>query len=175
LWFTVATPQGRIAALSLFLALPLLRVLDRYASGLGAKWPNDLCAPGRQKLGGVLVEVSNWTFMGVGINVNNTIPAALADKATTLSALTGRTIDREALLGELLEALQDDLPRYQEEGFARFRSSYEARLLSLGETVTVKTEGEVQGILRGVRDDGCLLLETGGGLQAIASGTLVDF
>jgi biotin-(acetyl-CoA carboxylase) ligase len=121
------------------------------------------------------VEVSNWTFMGVGINVNNTIPAALADKATTLSALTGRTIDREALLGELLEALQDDLPRYQEEGFARFRSSYEARLLSLGETVTVKTEGEVQGILRGVRDDGCLLLETGGGLQAIASGTLVDF
>ncbi|MEI6310221.1 MAG: biotin--[acetyl-CoA-carboxylase] ligase [bacterium] len=174
LWFTAVFPVQQVAALSLFLSLPALRVLSRYSPRLAAKWPNDLCTQERKKVGGILVEVrSGIAYAGVGINVNNRLPPELAGQAISLSQLVGCPLDLEVLLGELLGALIEDLPCFNREGFAPFRVLYEERLLWRDEWVAVQTDAEtLEGKLSGVRQDGCLLLETKTGLRSIALGTL---
>ena len=174
LWYTAVFPVQQIAALSLFLSLPLLRVLSRYSPRLAAKWPNDLCTLEGWKLGGILVEVrSGIAYAGVGINLNNPLSPELTGKATSLSELSGRFLDPEALLAEMVNALVEELPRFNQEGFAPFLARYEEHLLWRDEWVTVQTDEEtLEGKLSGVRQDGCLLLETGAGLRSIALGTL---
>jgi len=174
LWYTAVFPVQQVAALSLFLSLPALCVLSRYSPRLAAKWPNDLYTQEKKKLGGILVEVrSGIAFAGVGINLNNPLPPELTGQATSLSLLAGRPLDRQILLGELLTALIEDLPLFNREGFAPFLARYEECLLWRDEWVTVQTDQEtLEGRLSGVRQDGCLLLETTAGVRAVALGTL---
>lgn len=177
MWWTAVFPVQQVAALSLFLSLPLLQVLSRYSPHLATKWPNDLYTLERKKVGGILVEVSSGiAYAGVGINVNNRLPPELTGQAISLSQLVGYPLDLEVLLSELLGALAKDLPRFNREGFAPFRALYEERLLSRDKWVTVQTDAEtLEGRLSGVTDSGCLLLETEAGLRSIALGSLTLF
>ncbi|MCX5975699.1 MAG: biotin--[acetyl-CoA-carboxylase] ligase [Coprothermobacterota bacterium] len=177
LWWTAVFPVQQAAALSLFLSLPMLRVLSRYSPHLAAKWPNDLYTKERKKVGGILVEVrSGIAYAGVGINVNNCLPPELAGQAISLSKLVGHPLDLDVLLGELLDALAEDLPRFNREGFTPFRALYEERLLGRDKRVTLQTDAEtLEGRISGIREDGCLLLETETCLRVIALGSLTRF
>lgn len=79
-----------------------------------AKNPNDVLALDAKtktwkKLAGVLVEKGQdesqtpYVLLGVGINVNNKLPASLR-QATSVKKLLGREIDPEWILQEVLEA-----------------------------------------------------------------------
>jgi BirA family biotin operon repressor/biotin-[acetyl-CoA-carboxylase] ligase len=70
------------------------------------------------KLAGILTEMATerdqirQVVLGIGVNVNQTeFPPELAGRATSLQLLSGRDHDREALLGQLLDALE---PAYQQ-------------------------------------------------------------
>lgn len=76
---------------------------------IGLKWPNDLEIGGR-KLGGILCEgitaggEIDAVVIGVGVNVNTPtdgFPAELADRATSLRAITGRDWAIDLLAREL--------------------------------------------------------------------------
>ena len=95
------------------------------AAGLRAgtvrlKWPNDLVAIDRRtgdvrKLGGMLGETDGLAtddaraVIGLGINVDwapERFPADLAESMTSLTDLSGRTVDREVVLRVFLERLE---------------------------------------------------------------------
>lgn len=78
------------------------------------KVPNDVLAwePKTRtwkKICGILIEASasetktDWMLVGIGINVNNKIPASLKDTAVSLKQLLGQDIMKEVVLEEVLE------------------------------------------------------------------------
>lgn len=89
LWCSIVARPPRadaFAALSLRVGLAVAEALEASLPSLPAlqlKWPNDLLAEGR-KLGGILCEASwsgadcRWVVVGLGINVRNPLPTALA-------------------------------------------------------------------------------------------------
>lgn len=157
------------------------RAACRGAAAVELKWPNDLVAPDGRKVGGLLVEVASeadrlrHAVLGFGINVNwaqDQLPPDLRRTATSLGALSGRSVDRIDLLRRLLESLEVEiaaleagrspLPRYREV------------CRTLGTWVTVETPGgPVVGRAGRIDDDGALVIETGTGGVAVTSGEVV--
>jgi BirA family biotin operon repressor/biotin-[acetyl-CoA-carboxylase] ligase len=97
LWLSVLLrPQAieAIEVLSLRVALAVSVAIESRVPGvpIQLKWPNDLILAGR-KLGGILCEARwqggapGWVAVGVGVNVVNPIPAALAPAAIALAAV----------------------------------------------------------------------------------------
>ena len=77
------------------------------------KEPNDVLAWDHKthkwkKICGILIETSagetdHWVLVGVGVNVNNRLPAALKDTAVSVKQLVGQEVLKEIFLEELLE------------------------------------------------------------------------
>ena len=78
------------------------------------KAPNDVRAwdaksRSWKKICGILIEASasetktDWMLVGIGINVNNKIPASLKSTAVSLKQLLGQDIMKEVVLEEVLE------------------------------------------------------------------------
>jgi BirA family biotin operon repressor/biotin-[acetyl-CoA-carboxylase] ligase len=149
------------------------------------RWPNDVVVDGR-KLGGALVEYATvgdrvpHVILGVGANLNvdeASLHAALAETATcasTLARVLGRTVDRNRFAARLLGALERRFLLYVERGAAAVREAWLA-CDGVGDApVEVTTDaGRLQGCVRGVDADGCLVLEAAGGLtHRVAAGTV---
>lgn len=145
---------------------------------LGVKWPNDLVAADGRKVAGLLVEttlrgeVVSSAVIGMGINANwrrAEMPAELAGRATSLADLCGAPVDRVALLGRLLDALDVRLVRVVrgESPIAAYRA---ASWLD-GRVARVRIgAGVVDGRVAGIADDGALLVDTGGAITPVAYG-----
>lgn len=98
LWMSiVCRPRDAAAAdcLSIRVGLAVARAIEAACPGippLAIKWPNDLLLDGR-KLGGVLCEARwnggqlAWVVAGIGLNVHNPIPAAVAGTAIALGSV----------------------------------------------------------------------------------------
>lgn len=94
LWVSIVSrPRAQEVpeTLSLRAALRVCAVLESEGSpAIRIKWPNDLVLTGR-KVGGILCEARwtgdalGWVVIGVGINVQNVLPAALAATAVSLA------------------------------------------------------------------------------------------
>ncbi|MES4791735.1 MAG: biotin--[acetyl-CoA-carboxylase] ligase [Chloroflexota bacterium] len=91
------------------------------------KWPNDVWV-GRRKVCGMLIDAELGgaglvAFPGIGINVNfdPSIQPELRDIATSLAAVLGQPVDREALLARLCSELELWLESPRAEAQARFR------------------------------------------------------
>jgi BirA family biotin operon repressor/biotin-[acetyl-CoA-carboxylase] ligase len=145
------------------------------------KWPNDLLLDGR-KAAGVLAELEatpaggiDFLVLGVGVNVNldpSALPPEVAATATSFAAALGGPLDRAAVARRLLEALDAWLARFRRDGFAPVREAW-TRLSGLpGLRLAVAGPGGqvVEGVARGLGEDGALLLDTAAGPAAILSG-----
>lgn len=155
--------------------LPLvagLAVADavRGATGLapGLKWPNDVQLGGR-KVAGILAELEgeldrvDAVLLGIGVNVNlraDALPPELASGATSLRIACGRPVDRVDVAARLLAAIEARYGRFLAEGFRTMRSEWEAASVLTGREVEVIGPSPgFAGRVRGVDDDGALLLD----------------
>jgi BirA family biotin operon repressor/biotin-[acetyl-CoA-carboxylase] ligase len=150
------------------------------------KWPNDLVVPQASsaphsygKLGGLLTEtaISGGTILfavvGMGINVN-VDPVALGPvmtPATSLSAELGRSVDRAALLADILQRIEN---RHPQATGGQLYSDWARRLVTIGQRVRVTLAGvrePVEGMVAGVDPDGALQVrDLAGNLHLIAVG-----
>ncbi len=179
LWrFAAGTPAP--AGLSLAAGLAVARTLERIGvSGVQLKWPNDVLVNG-EKLVGILVELqpardrSLAAVIGIGINISLPPGAHVEHHAgvTDLArALESPPPSRPALLAHLLAELQQLFDLYAVAGFTALKSAWEQR--NAFAELPVRISGEhaaVDGICRGVDDDGALLLDTADGIQRILAG-----
>lgn len=139
----------------------------------GIKWPNDVLIEER-KVCGILIETSEAiAVLGIGINVNGSFVTApdLSARATTLADTLGHRTAREPLLIELLRRLDSlyvALRTGGEQAQRQLRESWRARLVTLGQHVTIQQTGHaVSGIARDVDDTGALELAADDGTRRI--------
>ena len=114
LWLSVlARPRAAaLEVLSLRAGLAVAELLETLgAEGrIALKWPNDLMLDDR-KCGGILCEARwqgatpAWVVIGLGLNVSNAVPPALAETATGLASVLP-ALTAEALVLPMVEALR---------------------------------------------------------------------
>jgi BirA family biotin operon repressor/biotin-[acetyl-CoA-carboxylase] ligase len=201
LLFSVLLRPGRLGARALapgrrhlVMAAVSLAVAEaaREVAGvhLVLKWPNDLLGPDGHKVAGVLAEAvqapaapgratndDDAVVVGVGLNVG-----WAPEGATSLEALAGRPVDRDALLDATLAALARLYGNWED-----VTSRYRGLLATIGREVVVRmavgrTPGgsrgyrepagaiELRGTALDVRADGRLVLSTEDGLVEVAAG-----
>jgi BirA family biotin operon repressor/biotin-[acetyl-CoA-carboxylase] ligase len=152
------------------------------AHRLAIKWPNDVVTGDGAKLGGMLLETAldgdrlGEAVIGIGINVNwrrSEMPPEIAERATSLADVSGVEIDRVALLGALLAALDEEVDAV-ERGISPLERYRRVSWLD-GRPVRVDLgERSVDGTVTGIGDGGSLRLATSAGELDVAHGEVVQ-
>lgn len=155
LWLSVVCRPGSGAAsevVGLRVGLDLAGLLDRLLSPpdrIALKWPNDLILRDR-KLGGILTEarwqgdVLGWMVIGVGINLQNDIPPALAAAATRL-ADAGVSADAASLAAPVARAVAEAARNAAPLSAAEV-AAFESRDWLRGRAVSLPEPGIAEGI-----------------------------
>ena len=161
-------------------AIAVNRAIRRVAKiDSGIKWPNDILCGGK-KLVGILTEMSaemdaiNYVVIGMGINVNiaqEEFPDDIANIATSLSILAGRTISRMELLLAILEDLEEVYQTVVSEGFKNILQDWRSQSITLGQTVDViGINHRFSGVAVDIDEEGALLVRTDVGIERVIAG-----
>ncbi len=169
-------PPETAATLPLVAGLAVAQTLRALGTEAGLKWPNDVLI-GERKACGILCEAQTSArgiegiVVGIGINVG-AVPEAVAYRAVGL----GGGLDRLELLARLCSVFEGFYRRWRAGGLAALRTELDALDCKCGRPIVVKPSGTpIEGIARGIRDDGALLLETASGTEAILCGEIVQW
>jgi BirA family biotin operon repressor/biotin-[acetyl-CoA-carboxylase] ligase len=137
------------------------------ASPLAVRWPNDLVTADGLKVAGLLIETQiagerlTAAVLGMGLNVNwlrSSMPADIAPTATSMADLAGTPIDRVALLGELLDALDREVLLV--EAGTTPQARFQAASWLTGRSVEVETPaGRLTGVAGAIAENGGLVLD----------------
>ncbi|MCH7907166.1 MAG: biotin--[acetyl-CoA-carboxylase] ligase [Chloroflexi bacterium] len=148
----------------LLAGLAVARTLDAFTSQrVTLKWPNDVRAADR-KISGTLAESGHsdagyYAVIGTGVNVNLDAAAhpEIAEIATSLRTLNGRSVSRREVMRRLLKEM-DDI--YASPGaMSALVSDWSERLETIGQEIDVLWGDEsIHGVAEGVDDSGRLLL-----------------
>jgi BirA family biotin operon repressor/biotin-[acetyl-CoA-carboxylase] ligase len=129
------------------------------------RWANDVLVGGK-KICGTLIENtflsdgSCRSIVGIGLNVNNTLPQELKEIATTLNEQLGYEVDLQKVKNLLIENLQNS---YTIDDYRSFINWF-------GREITLNMQGQlVAATAVDVQDDGRLVCNIGGKLQKISS------
>lgn len=172
---------AEVPRLSLVAGVAAAEALETVAPGkVGLKWPNDLWL-GRKKTGGIIAEAVtdsrqklSCVLLGIGINLNLDaagLPTELRERATSVRIATGRSCDRIAFGAALFSALDTRYMEVQARGFQAIRPRWERYSALKGTRVAILDGGRREsGVVKGIDDDGALLLETSAGLKLIVAG-----
>jgi BirA family biotin operon repressor/biotin-[acetyl-CoA-carboxylase] ligase len=136
-------------------------------SPLAVRWPNDLVTADGLKVAGLLIETQiagervTGAVVGMGLNVNwlrSSMPADIAPTATSLADLAGTPVDRVALLGELLDALDREVLLV--EAGTSPQARFQAASWLTGRSVEVETPaGRLTGVAGAIAENGGLVLD----------------
>jgi len=182
LWRFAQSP-AYLAGLSLAAGVAVIRTLQQ--SGIaetGLKWPNDIYWQSK-KLGGILVEVTGESagpccaVIGIGLNLNLSPQDAQAidqpwTDLYTVAQHNRTAVTRNRLASVLLNNLLQVINDFAGMGFSGFVEEWRQYDCLYGQEATLYIgKQQLSGIVRGIDESGCLLLESGEGkLQAYASG-----
>lgn len=175
-------PQGIAQAmgLSLVVACALVEVFRSYnVKDIGVKWPNDIYL-NHKKLAGVLIEMSGQAdgecqlIIGIGVNMSMSEEQAkeIDQPWSDLSTLD-RMPDKTDLVIALQKQLKRDLQLFEREGLMAFKARWQVADLFYGKDIRLfMGENHVDGICRGVDEQGAVLLETADGIKAFIGGEI---
>ncbi len=174
-WSVALAPRlTQIVAVGLAEAIDIMTGLT-----VSVKWPNDLII-NRKKAAGILTEMQgqadrvDYVVVGAGINVNGRIPKDTRYPATSLAAETGRSVDRLDLIKLMLQKIEHQYLAVRQEGMAAIIEAWRQRALSIGAMAKIEQgHRQVEGMVMGIDEQGCLLLRTAQGLiETISSGEM---
>jgi BirA family biotin operon repressor/biotin-[acetyl-CoA-carboxylase] ligase len=151
------------------------------SAGLAIKWPNDIMLTGR-KLCGILIEspgglapVKDRLVVGIGININNSLRAApreLASYAISLCDASAKQHSPQKVLIQVLNEFQCQLVRLEQHD-PELPLDWQHLCWLSQQNVSVQDGPRiVEGICKGIADDGALLVQTPSTTNRIYSGSL---
>lgn len=169
----VAALQG----LSIVVGVAVAELLvEQGVEGVGVKWPNDVWIKGK-KVAGILIELegevtSNWRVtLGLGLNTHMSAKQG-ADIDQPWTCLAEHVdLSRTDIATRLLVKLVSALEEFSERGFGPFTERYQELDALAGRRVALHGP-DVEGVVRGVDQNGALLLETDAGIHAFHAGEL---
>lgn len=163
----------KVSMLTLVMALSVAEAIEEQ-SGLeaGIKWPNDVVV-NKRKVCGILTEMIleaeyiRCVVTGVGINVNQpSMPEEIAQTATSLFIEKGEKLSRAALIESVMRHFENNYDCFIGSlDLSELKEAYEARLANKDQLVRVlDPKGEYEGIARGIRCTGELIVELSDGI-----------
>jgi len=183
LWRFEEGPAG-LSGLSLAIGVAVVRALKQQGvEEVGLKWPNDIYWQNK-KLGGILLEVSGESagpcsaVIGVGLNVNMSQDEAEAidQEWIDVQGIIGkeRVFSRGQLLASMITTLLEVTANYTQDCFSAYVDEWRKYDCMQGRKVDVFIGNKtVTGHIRGIDDDGLLLLEIETGeIKHYASGEI---
>ncbi len=131
----------------------------------GIKWTNDLVS-GKQKLGGILTELSldaqgnvSYALIGIGLNCNHQpsdFPEEIRPIATSLAAISGKPVDRGCIAVAIVSALDNMAGRLLTDK-PLLLERYRADCVTIGKEVSVHSADSMRhGTAVGVDENGGL-------------------
>jgi len=178
LWFTLILKPRFIKGLQLLSLIAGLSVVRGVESLLGVKakvkWPNDVVYNER-KLAGILVEgkieadAVKYILLGIGLNVNNSLPDSLKQIAITLKDVLGYNIPRIPLLRSILRYIDEYYDLFIKGLYRNIVADWKKYSSTIGRYVRVyTTDGEtLEGIAEDISSDGSLILRLRNGSKTI--------
>ncbi len=155
--------------LTQYLSVVLCKVLETYSIKPEIKWPNDVLVNGK-KIAGILSEtvmhsqILDGIVLGVGVNLNAEIKnlSLVQDKQiTSLNLETGKDVDVEVFLEELLCEFFKNYDEFLLSGFNMIKDDYLKRNCFLDKEVNIQVFNSVKtGVAKSVTDRGELVLNT---------------
>jgi len=178
LWEFVEPISG-LSGLSLAIAIAILRSLKKAGiSDAGLKWPNDIHWHGK-KLCGILLEMKGeesgaWNVViGIGLNVNMQYDHSevITQPWTSLQQITGAVMDRNTIVVNIIKELFEVLEQFSKKGLEVFREEWILNDVTMNKTIKLHTaQDTITGIVRGIDDQGALVLEVNGVSQHYHAG-----
>lgn len=169
----VVRPLRGGSLLALAVGLGLAESLESLGADARVKWPNDVLVANR-KIAGILVEARSLggrlpdaAVVGVGVNLRPQSYPPDADATDVQTALA--SVDTHELFADLLERVETWIDRASATPHAVSRA-LDARLAWRGEEVLV--DDTLRGVVRGVDEEGELILETSEGTRTVRAGRL---
>lgn len=171
-----ANLKNYLKIITLKVAESIYKVISKEVSKVTIKWPNDIYVNGL-KLCGILTEsvIENDNLkaliIGIGINVNETLyPVDIKDQITSLKLLTKKTYSRKKLLNKLVKEITKDINEML------LTNTYNLDIIKnnsfLQDKVIIFKKGDEnsQGLVKGINDNGDLLVETNGKIITLYNG-----
>ncbi len=178
------THPSKAASLTLTAGVAVAEALAAWCPGrVSIKWPNDVNIGGK-KVSGILTEMRtrgdsvDFVVIGIGINIFmkfDEFDEQFRNRATSLLEETTYTPDRIDVAETVLRSLDRWYETYNREGFAPVRSRWLDSAGIVNAKVRVDDRGsQVEGIVRGIDEEGALLLEDdAGSVVRILSGDVL--
>lgn len=170
--------QGIAAAMGLSLVVGIVvtqALRELSGQDIKVKWPNDLYL-NDQKLAGILVELAGKTgdcahvVIGIGVNLNmtNPDPNIVNQKWANLG-----NINRNLLVAKIAKTLRENLEKFEKNGLAFFIDDWNHLDNFIHRPVKLLIGDDViRGVAKGINDQGALLLEQNGKIQAYIGGEI---
>ena len=167
----------RAGLLTSLAAVAVARAVEALAeTDVKIKWVNDLYI-GNKKICGILTEAGfgmetgqlEYAAVGIGVNVNRMeFPPELRDIATSVANETGAAPDRNRLIAEICNCMEE---MYGQLADGAFMAESRARSNVIGRNVVVLRGGEkFPARAIDIDDEGSLIVETQDGVQTVHSG-----
>lgn len=181
-------PPARVPPITLAAGVAVHDTVNAFGARASLKWPNDVLvhvagAEGTmRKIAGILTEMSTrgggtqGIVVGIGLNVLGTrFPTELETIAASLaSAGDGRPLARAHVAAHLFAALEAWIELFVADPVAIARAA-RTRTHLVGQPVrSVGPHGTIAGVVRGVDDDGALIVDTEAGPARIVAGEIQE-
>lgn len=155
--------------LTQYLSVALSKVLETYGLKPQIKWPNDVLINGK-KIAGILSETVmsagklEGIVLGIGVNLNaeQADIDAIPDKiATSLNIETGKSINLDVFLNELLTEFFANYDEFLKFGFTLIKEDYISRNCFLDTELNVQVFNNIKtGFAKSITDNGELVLQS---------------
>lgn len=165
--------------LTLVMGLSVAQAVGELGVEVSIKWPNDVVVS-HKKICGILTEMGiekgriREVVIGDGINVNLAeISEELQDKATSLYLETGKTYDRNQLIGLIMEKFEKNYDKFVRTcDLSLLMEEYNAMLANRQQPVRILDKiNPYEGVALGINEQGELLVrDTEGVLRIVRSG-----
>ncbi len=167
-------PPPAAGRLTLAAAVAVCQALEDVADVRAQiKWPNDILLPGG-KVSGILLELAgredrvDFVVVGVGVNVL-TAPEGVG--AISLRQAAGREVRRAEVVQAVVRHLDQTYVAFRDGAWPDLLARWKRRAVTLGQTVRVRTFGEVvAGTAVDVTEDGALVIRQGDSLRTVLAG-----
>ncbi len=183
LWFSIILypniPIQYAMFVTMAMSVSLVQAINKL-TGLSPviKWPNDLLLEGK-KICGILTELDaemdriNYSIVGVGINVNNSLKNELSDKAISICNVYNNKISRVKLLRLILYYFDINYLKIISNEYKYIRDLWFSNTNIIGKNVRLKGENtQVEGVVVNIDDNGYLILKTANKNIRVVSGDL---
>ena len=174
-------PPASLNALSLAAGVAVIDALKKLGmTGVYLKWPNDVICD-HKKMGGILLQsrsetgVSCDVVIGIGINVclPGELKSAIEQPATDLSSNFGQLPSKNKLAGKIIGGQVAMLNHVADEGMGEYIAEWRKLDYLSGRKAELLLSGQsLKGRVKGVDDNGLLLMEINGVTRKFSSGEI---